>query len=357
MTAFAPATLPDSEKQALCERLLDEFGINIARITNRGEIHMPCSFGNHQDQDKNPTGSLNYQKLTYKCLGCQASGGLLWFIASFRNSSAVEAREWLGQATGTDGSIMDLPDLLRLFDAIYQNGHHEKSPIPRYSKKVLDPWLFIHPYMTDPIEEGGRGVLEETYKYFSIGYAQDYRVGENKTSERIVIPHFWDGELVGWQTRRLSNDGSPKYLNSPDFPKEQTIYNYDVEQDRAIVVESTMSVLRHWHALPEIVCTFGASVTDEQVRLLQKIPTVILWMDNDEAGWNAVQGRKIGNKRYPGLAEKLAPYTNVLIVENPYAGDPADLDTETVIGLVNNAIPYSVWQPPKILEVIQNGAA
>ena len=357
MTAFAPALLPDSEKQALCEGLLDEFGINVARITNRGEIHIPCPFGMHNDQDRNPTGSLNYQKLTYKCLGCQASGGLLWFVASLRNSSAIEARDWLSKATGTDGSVMDLSDLLRLFDAIYDNGHHQKSPIPHYSKKVLDPWLFIHPYMTDPVEEQGRGIPEENYKHFSIGYAQEYRVSENKTSERIIIPHFWDGELVGWQTRRLCDDGSPKYLNSPEFPKEQTIYNYDPYQDRAIVVESTMSVLKHWHALPELVCTFGASVTDEQVRLLQKIPTVILWMDNDSAGWNAVLGRPSKGKREAGLAEKLAPYTNVLVVENPYAGDPADLDTDTVINLVQNAVPYSVWQPPKELEVIHHGAA
>ena len=361
MKVFAPVNLPDSEKQTLCETLLEEFSIPVVRITNKGEMHVPCPFGIHKDQDKNPTGSINYHKLAYKCLGCQASGSLLWFVASLRHETIVEAREWFNKTTGLNGQVMELPDLLKLFDALYAEDKKEKAPIPRYSKKVLEPWMFIHPYMTDPVEDGGRGIDEETYKHFLIGYADDYRVGANKTSERIIIPHIWNKELVGWQTRRLLDDGTPKYLNSPDFPKEQTLFNYDDTFDTVVVVESPMSVIRHYPEIPNIVSTFGASVSNEQIRLLKRFSNVVLWMDNDVAGWTAVQGSGKGRYRKEGMAEKLAPFTNVLVVDNPYNADPADLDTNWVKGLIELALPYSVWQPPKELlchiceKIVHNG--
>ena len=351
MKTFAPVSLPDSEKRNLCEGLLEEFGISVVRTTSRGEMNIACPFGFHQDQLKNPTGSLNYLKLTYHCLGCQASGSLPWFVASIRNSSVEDARDWLGKTTGINGSVMDLSALLKLFDAIYVESKKEKFPIPNYSFKVLDPWMFIHPYMTDPIVEGGRGIPEETYKHFRLGYAQNYRVSGNRTSERIIIPHIWKDQLVGWQTRRLSDDGTPKYLNSPDFPKDQTLYNFDPKAKQVVVVESPMSVLRHWHEIPNMVSTFGASVTNEQIRLLQGIPEVVLWMDNDKAGWTAT-------KRMESL---LSPYTNVLIVDNPYHADPADLDTIWVQGLIETALPYPVWQQPiqllcrKCEKIVHNG--
>lgn len=338
---FEAGLLPSAEKERLCRSLLAEFGATHVRVGDGGELIHGCllPFGNHRDQDANPTASLNYEKLTYNCLGCGAGGGLLWFIGLCRDESGERARKWLEDQTGTGADEQSLSSLLEFFDAVYEGQHrHVDPPMPRMDEKVLQPWLAIHPYMTED-----RGIPEDTLMDFRVGYGVlRVRATDNTfvDSHRIVVPHFWKGTLVGWQTRRLvKEDGTPKYLSSPDFPKDRTIFNFDPQAKTAVVVESPMSVLSKAHLDPAIEGTFGAKVTDRQVRLLSIHRKVVLFMDNDEAGWNAT--RRLG--------EALEAYSAVFVAENPYAADPADLDDETYASLVADATPYALWNPPRTL--------
>lgn len=351
MSTFAPALLPDSEKENLCRSLLDEFGIDISQVAaSRHEIIIPCTIGEHSDQARNPTAALNYHKLTFRCLGCGAKGGLLWFISKLRGESQADARKWLGKETGTDGQVMELAKLLRFFDALYSRPEEEVEPMPRFSPEILAPWRFIHPYMIDPISEGGRGIPEETYRHFQIGYASDYYMGKDQpTSERIIIPIFWKDNLVGWQSRRIYNDGTAKYKNSLNFPGDRVIYNLPKSRKRIIVVESPMSTLSKFHVFPEIGATLGAGLSDMQVEILKGYDEVIFCFDNDKAGWDALLGLGEGKNHTPGVGERLMPYTNVRVWENPWAADPADISDEDMIDQVAGAVPFSVWRPPTML--------
>jgi hypothetical protein len=349
---FEPAFLPSEIKEELCKGLLNEFGIHDVREHARtSELVHGCRVSKyHSDQDRNPTASLNFDRLTFKCLGCKASGGILWFISQMRGCSTREAYQWISDQTGTGGSTLDLTLLLQMLDAL-EVSNSSRVPIPTYPDRFLDPWRLTHPYLTDPRSEGGRGIPLTNVLSMQLGYAYEYPVSEHQTSERIVIPHFWDGRLVGWQTRRLAADGTPKYLSSPDFPKDRTVYNYQRARSIAVVVEAPLSVVQHVHALP-MEATFGASVTEDQVALLAKHPTVVLFFDNDDGGWDAVQGRpgeRRGDLGLPGLAERLSPYSNVLVVENPYDADAGEMTTQDVSSLIAEAVPYSVWSKPTTL--------
>lgn len=357
---FEPTLLPLAEKEHLVEDLLAEFGLRFTYRPGRGEYIIPCRISpGHKNQDHDPTGAFNVEKLVYKCVGCQASGGLLWFIAWHRGVDTAEARTWLGKETGTDGHLMDLSALLRYFDALQAHQHREKAPLPSYSEKMLEPWDLIHPWVTDPPaydaqgrNVGGRGIPEATVLKRRVGYAMEYPMGHGKPpSERIVIPHYWKGALVGWQSRRLANDGTPKYLSTPEMPKDVTLYGYDPEAyDTAVVVESPMSVLRHDHHLHQ-VATFGANITAFQVRLLGRYRRVIFWLDNDPAGWDAYADTldQRGNITEPGILEQAATMTDVWAVCNPYHADPADLDDATAERLVAEAVPWVLWRPPTVL--------
>ena len=354
VSTFAPATLPDTAKEALCLDLLAEFGADQVSVSHsRGEITFCCPLPDHQE--RRPSAALNYQKLAYKCLGCDSSGGLLWFIATMRDEPSGKARKWLENQTGF-GDEVNLPALLNLIDQIYAAPQRNPlAPIPRYSERVLDPWKKVHPYLTDPIEpdnQGGRGIPRANVVRMKVGYAERYQVSREpeQYSERIIIPHFWKGKLVGWQSRRLTEDDTAKYLSTQDFPKDQTVYNFHPDAPTALVVESPMSALKHCHHLP-IEATFGASVTDQQVRLLARHKRLILFMDNDKAGWRSVEGHyeTVKGKRTVvsrGLVERLQPYSEVLVVQNPYAADPADMDDETVYELARSAVPYAAWKRP-----------
>ena len=209
------------------------------------------------------------------------------------------------------------------------------ATIPQMSARTLTPWLKLHPWVTET-----RRVKAEVAMAFQVGYGV-FRVplGEEFVqSHRIVLPHFWKGNLVGWQTRRLTDDGTPKYLSSADFPKDLTLFNYQPGKD-VVLVESMLSVLTKHHIDPTIEATFGAKITDRQLELLSNHRTITLWMDNDSAGWKATHA----------VARRIERYCPVFVVPSPYAADVGDLDDETYLELLSKKIPYALWQQPEEL--------
>lgn len=356
---FEAQFLPDTSKRALALELLEEFGASVRRVNDKnGEIVHGClvSPNLHSDQDKNPTASLSYTKLTYNCLGCGSSGGLLWFIATCRGGSSQDARSWLEETAGLGGNVMELEAMLRFLDNMYAK--RSSAPIPTYSVRALKPWAYEHPYLTDPptADPSGRGIPLETIRRFQVGWDPE--------ADRIVLPHFWQDKLVGWQTRKMPRHwasqvpkgNTPKYLSSPDFPKDATIFNYSAGASTVVVVESMMSVLRHVHAL-HMEATFGAKVTDLQIGRLVKHQKIVLWMDNDLAGWRAVEGRpgepksrtSPGREEVPGMAEQLSRYADVYVVDSQWMQDPGELPTEEILALVDSAVPWTLWRRPRML--------
>lgn len=365
-STFEPALLPDAVKEDLCRGLLAEFGANVTRVREPdGELNCRCVMPWHPENK--PSASLNYKKLTYKCLGCGSQGGLLWLIGMARGVTGTQARDWLGTQTGLDGADIELKALLDLFDALEADRPSRREPIPKMGEAAIAAWEgIVHPYMTTGVPEiglEGRGIPVENLLAMRVGYSPDYRVNVSSDpdspvwaeSHRIVIPHFWRGDLVGWQSRQIVDDGTPKYLSTPGFPKDQTVYNYDAvvaSGSRVVlVVESPATVLRHRHHLP-IVATFGKDVTDAQVRLLAHFETVVWWPDNDEAGWAATLGRKgerRGDEGTLGLPERLEPYSDVLVVDSDWAADGAQMPDDLAARLFAEAVPAPVWRIPSAL--------
>lgn len=331
MTIAEVLALPSDDKYQLAMSLLEEFGARVIRPANaQGEIIHSCvlPFGLHAHGDAHASASLNYLKLVYNCLGCGCSGGLLWFVSTCRGTSGAQTRQWLLEKATV--SIDDIPAFLAYLDTVYNPERPEADPLPRYSPRVLDPWRFIHPYLTEI-----RLIPIENLRRFDIGYGI-IEITPTLLSERIIIPHYWRGELVGWQSRRIANDGTAKYMNTEGFPKAQTIYNYDPHQP-AMVVEGALSVLAHPDE-PHMESTFSAEVTNRQVRLLAEHPKVTLFFDNDSAGWKATF--RVG--------EALLAYTEVEVVDNPYNADAADMGDDY---RELPRVPFSVWAPPgKLLD-------
>lgn len=341
---FEAIALSEGDRERLCRDLLAEFGVTrIRHNAKKGELTHSCClpFGRHRNGDRNPSAGLNYRKLTYKCLGCGGKGGLLWFIAVCRGEDGLQARQWLGEQTGIGQTVMDLQVLLKAIDELYERKSAAVVEIPAFPAAILDPWEGIHPYMTTGAPEygiKGRGIPEATMEHFRVGYAEDYFMGQYEPSqERIVIPHFWRGELVGWQARRINDGDKPKYKSSVDFPKDTTLFNFDpADPGRIVLVESPTTVLRHWHHQPTMTASFGKDITETQLRHLRRAGRVTLWPDPDEAGWNATEQ----------LIELLPQHTDFRIVDSPYDVDPADLPDHIVDSYIETAPPWGVWKRP-----------
>lgn len=200
--------------------------------------------------------------------------------------------------------------------------------LPRYSDKILKPWLVSHPYLRE-----NRGVSVEASSKLKIGYDP----GEN----RLVFPHYWQGQLVGYQKRAIpagrcwpaSPSQYPKYKNSLSFPKSVTLYNYDrlEGEETVIVVESAMSVAKaHSLGIENVVSTFGASITDGQTALLRSFKNVVVWMDKDDGGYK-------GEKK---LVNDLHKFTRVVVVEPEEDKDLGDYNSrEEVEEKIESAVP------------------
>lgn len=338
--------LPDTQKKDLCLELLDEFGAGRVRV--RGdELQHNCTlpFGGHSDSNSYAA-SINYRKLSFNCYVCGYGGSVAWWLACMRGEPTEKTEPWLRKKLGI-GSKLEVGTWLKVLDDIF-NPPIEKKIIPKYPEKILDRWTdwpIFHPYLTDPVELGGRGIPEENLARFKIGYAdEDPDFGYH---QRIIVPVFWKGNLVGWQARALAGpaedpDSGIKYKNSLDFPRDLVLYG-DLDARRAVLVESPMSVLRHIHQLP-MVATLGSNVTPEQIRALEHYDELILFNENDKAGWKMIRH----------LSRELSRKVKINVVPNPYNGDydPADLDDDTFINLVNDAVPSSVWQPVRYAKQI-----
>jgi DNA primase len=204
--------------------------------------------------------------------------------------------------------------------------------MPRYDTSILDGLDYEHPYLTQQ-----RGIRPDNLRLLQVGY--------DAASGRVILPVFWHGDLVGWQTRMVLDDGGPKYKNTPAFPKNETLYHAPDTRSHITVVESVMSVVSKVHLCPDMVATFGASVTDRQKHLLAGYPRVTLWFDNDPAGWKATLE----------VGEFLLRYTDVFVVDSQWAADPADLDDETFSTTLANVVPFSLWQQPTQLKEAFHG--
>ncbi len=175
----------------------------------------------------------------------------------------------------------------------------------------------------------GRALSEETVATFRLGFALDswdalrthfaaqgYSEQEMMTvgllSEReatgtrydrfrgrLMIPiRDLDGRVVGFGARTLDPEGVPKYLNSPQTPlfdKGHLIYNLDGarrhirEARQVVLVEGYMDVMQAWqHGFRNVVAQMGTSLTETQLRLLQRLTKrFVLALDPDAAGAKA----------------------------------------------------------------------
>lgn len=315
-----------------------------------GEIRHGCLLtpGAHRDQLANPTASLNYKRLAGNCLGCKAAGGLEWFVAVLLRTDDAGARRWLTERGGGLDGVMSLPTLLAAITESFSRGPAAVEQMPVYSPAALDAFAHPHPYWTDApapprTPGGGRGIAPAT--------VARYRLGYDPATGRVVIPHHWRGQLVGWQTRAPHDTGDgPKYLNTPSFPRRTTLFNHNGDAEELLWFESAMSSLRHAHAMDDTAATFGAVVSDEQIAAMvrpRRLRRIVLWPDADPKGWDAVDGGA-----YParGLIARLSVHVPVFVVDSPFTGDPGDLNTGLAEAVRNQfTIPAALWKRPEAL--------
>lgn len=162
--------------------------------------------------------------------------------------------------------------------------------------------------------------LENTYNLYSTG-------ADASLPNRIIVPVVYRYRLITYTTISVEEKPLVRYLHCPNEKSvvfiKHFLYNIESVKQRVFVVEGIFDT---WRMGSETVCTFGVKPTEQQVKMLSQIANVNIVFDGDNPGY-------MGARK---LAERLAAFTRVQIVELPVGTDPDTLsraDIETIKSL------------------------
>lgn len=299
------------------------------RLKKAGKNYQACCpFHN----EKTPSFTVSQEKQFYHCFGCGAHGNAISFLIEYDRLEFPEAVEELARFHGLDvpreqstapsqspqqkQQLADDYELMERAAGFYQKQirqHADKERAISYLK--------------------GRGLSGEVVKAFSIGYApeswdallgafgkspelqqqmldlkliteNDKRRRYDFFRDRIMFPiRDKRGRVIGFGGRVI-NDGTPKYLNSPEtriFHKGHELYGfYEAKQanrklEQVLIVEGYMDVVAlAQFGIHYAVASLGTSTTAEHIQMLfRATPTIICCYDGDRAGrdaaWRALE--------------------------------------------------------------------
>lgn len=345
------------------EALFEDLGIDFAFRIGENQImaHCPNLEGNHRNNDANPSFGFREDKLVFNCFLC-GGGNVIDLVRMMRPGLTQEdALKYAEQFADFNISQEDFVNKIQQL----LNPQEETKVMTEYPTDSLFQYRKIHPYLLD------RGITKDTIIEMQVGYDEEH--------DCIVFPHFFLGKLIGMQKRHITQNGQgeyvcqrctdngkrsvPKYINTPNFPKVNTLYGYDHLKEKiteegissVIVVESPMSALKLMSfGFNRTVATFG-QFSKEQAMLLLAVERVYYWPDADAAGWKNVHR----------IMDALMSYTDLRIVPVlPFEkGDPGDLGESALVSeYLQNAYPaslFSVYSKEKLatLEALKKAVA
>jgi DNA primase len=307
-------------------------------VTYRDEYwcRCPLPYGNHKHGDTNPSFSINLDESNsekfglYNCFVC--GGGTFLHLASLlRDEDEDTVLAWLESLSMKEQSPDEFAEEIERILA--RNEKSSKVVMPSYHLEEYAPFKQIHPWVYE------QGITREAVLHFQIGYDEE--------NDAILFPHWWQGKLVGWQGRclgypdALDENGKklPKWKNTVDFPKANTLFHYDEcldNYDEVNVVEAAKSTAVMWsRGMKNVVATFGAELNFDQIVPLWRFRRVNLWFDDDPAG---VKATETATNWLRGLVDVyICPPVGIP------KGDPADVDADTMFELHSQAVPSYLW--------------
>jgi DNA primase len=344
-----------------------------------------CPFHN----EKTPSFSVSQEKQVYHCFGCGVHGNAIDFIMEFERLDFVEAIEELASFLGLDvpreqrsGEISTAPranseQKRNLYDLMGGISNFYRSQLKISANKTAIDYL------------KNRGLSGEIVQKFGIGYVADEwdlvrkNFGQQKEAQDMLVTggmliendkgNRYDrfrgrvmfpirdrrGRVIGFGGRVLE-DGTPKYLNSPETPifhKGKELYGlYEVlqayrEPPQILVVEGYMDVVAlAQYGVDYSVASLGTSTTGDHVQMLfRQTSTVVCCYDGDRAGkeaaWRALEN----------ALEYLKTGNTLKFLFLPDGEDPdsyiRENGQEAFEQLVQNATPLSTYLFDNLIEI------
>lgn len=307
-----------------------------------------CPFHN----EKTPSFTVSVAKGIYKCFGCGQGGNSVNFVIEHEKYSYPEAIKYLAKKynieieeeerseeetqlqSERESQHIILGFAQQYFTDILLNNSEGKSIGLSYFKE--------RGYEEDVVEKFQLGYGLESWDAFTKealgkGYKLEYleRTGMTITKDdkhydrfrgRVLFPiHNFSGKVIGFGGRILKkNAKAAKYVNSPEsevYEKRRVLYGIYfgkkaiATSDNCYLVEGYTDVISlHQAGIENVVSSSGTSLTEDQIRLIQRLTkNITILYDGDAAGLKA---------SFRGIDLILRQGLNVKIVLFPDGEDP-----------------------------------
>jgi len=317
--------------------LIDVVG-DYTHLTKKGKDYWGlCPFHN----EKTPSFSVSPDKRLFCCFGCGKKGvGSIYFIMEKEGLTFPDAVRFLAKRagmtvpeTGEDPSFRQRRERLLELNKQAARWFHEQLGSPagaagaeylfekrKLSKAVAtrfglgvvpDGWdnliqaMAQQGYDKRDLLDGGLAVKNQNGRIY------------DRFRNRVMFPIInIRGEVIGFGGRVL-DDGSPKYLNSPDTPvynKSRNLFALNIARktklEYIILTEGYMDTISlHQAGFDCAVASLGTALTPEHAQLLARYTEqVVLAYDGDGAGTAAAQ-RAIPILEKTGLKVKVLRIT------------------------------------------------
>jgi len=319
---------------------------NYLTLTKKGKNYFGlCPF----HPEKTPSFSVSPEKQIFHCFGCGKGGNVFTFLMEHEKLSFIEAVRMLAQKAG-------IPLSYEQKDAAQFQEREALFETARFAAR-----FFYYNLTATKTGQVGldyfqqRQVTKDIIKKFGLGFALNLWDGLLKSAQKrtikaellekcgLIIPRkdgagFYDrfrnrvifpvfnatGRVVAFGGRRLADDNTPKYINSPETPiyqKREILYGLGQTrqmiqaENRVVMVEGYMDLISLFQAgIQNVVATAGTALTPEHARLIARYTrNIVLLYDGDAAGANAA---------LRGLDVLLENDLDVNVVQLPAEHDP-----------------------------------
>lgn len=271
--------------------------------------------------DSSPSFHVDPRSQLYYCFGCQKGGNIFNFLMEIEKMSFVEAVEFLAQKAG-----ISLPRT-----AVDDRREKEKEALYFVNRWAAN---YFYKNLLSPVGQQAlryvqrRGIDQEMIKTFGLGYSLPDWDGLLRQAQvdsvspdvlfkaGLVIKRTGGGyydrfrgrfmipivdlykKVLGFGGRKIIDDDTPKYINSPETPiyqKGQILFGlYQSREaikqaDQAIFVEGYLDLIALYQfGIKNVVATSGTALTPAQAKLIRRFTeNVILLYDADAAGTSA----------------------------------------------------------------------
>lgn len=181
-------------------------------------------------------------------------------------------------------------------------------------------------------------VISRGYEPDFLGKEYDVRVclksndDDKKFFEnQLIIPVYFNNNLIGYQVRLIITNHHTKYYSF--FPKSKVLYALDkcTNKSFVIVCEGVFDV---WKFKNQAVCTFGTSISRNQLELLKDFENIYILFDKDMYDGGKHQKKFI---KILESVQQALPNNNILVAKLPFSEDPSVASKSELIFALRNA--------------------